>query len=101
MNSNSPQLDLFYNTTHIKGIDLLKRHQSARGQCVEIIRFFISNPKGYFTPFEVQQQADLMHYPITSIRRAINTLTEANLLIKTDVMKPGEYGADNHCWRLA
>jgi hypothetical protein len=95
------QLDIFYNTTKLKGKNLMKRQSGARGQCIEILRFFNSNPQGYFTPFEVQQQANLMHYPITSIRRAINTLTEANLLIKTDLMKPGEYGADNHCWRLA
>jgi hypothetical protein len=102
MSIETSQLDLFYNTTNINGNDLLKRQNHARGQCIEIIRFFSRNPQGYFTPFEVQQQIpSLMNCPITSIRRAINTLTEANLLIKTDVMKPGEYGADNHCWRLA
>jgi hypothetical protein len=38
--------------------------------------------------------------PITSIRRAINTLTGAGYLVKTDHMKEGEYGTANHSWKL-
>ena len=39
--------------------------------------------------------------PITSIRRAMNTLTKRGKLVKTDEMKEGEYGKPEHCWRLA
>jgi hypothetical protein len=94
------QLDIFYNTTHLSKEDLLKRKSAARGQCLEILKFFRENPAANFTPFEVQEYAALNHLPITSIRRAINTLTTAGLIVKTNTMKPGEYGANNHTWKL-
>jgi hypothetical protein len=95
------QLDLFYNTTHLPSDQLKKRKLDSNRQSNQILRFFSDNPKGCFTPFEVQEYGNFMHYPITSIRRAINTLTQAGLLVKTDVLKVGDYGAMNHTWRKA
>lgn len=94
------QLDLFYNTTHMSEKELRQRRIGAAGQCRAILKFFQDNPSGYFTPFEVQKYAGMPQTPITSIRRAINTLTLAGLLVKTDQMKIGEYGAVNHTWKL-
>jgi Fe2+ or Zn2+ uptake regulation protein len=96
-----PQLSIFYNTTHMSESELQIRRVAASRQNTLILRFFQDNPQGYFTPFEVQKYSTLNNTPITSIRRAINTLTDAGLLIKTDRMKEGEYGAQNHTWKLA
>jgi hypothetical protein len=95
------QLDLFYNTTHMAADQVKIRRQEAGRQSSQILRFFEENPNANFTPFEVQEHGNMMHYPITSIRRAINTLTQAGLLVKTDILKAGDYGAMNHTWRKA
>lgn len=95
------QLDIFYNTTHLSGDELKTRKISAGRQCSLILNFFKENPQGYFTPFEVAQYANLMGAPITSVRRAMNTLTQEGLLIKTDRMREGQYGVSNHTWKLA
>jgi hypothetical protein len=94
------QLDIFYNTTHMNPAELKIRKQIVGRQSEQILRFFRENPQGYFTPFEVQTYANMHGAPITSIRRAINTLTAAGMLVKTDHMKEGEYGAANHTWKL-
>ncbi|NLH53719.1 MAG: hypothetical protein GX459_12835 [Bacteroidales bacterium] len=96
----SIQLDLFYNTTSLGERELIQRKKEVRGQNEKILDFFRQNPGIYLTPFEVQKLAGLVTTPVTSIRRAINTLTAAGYLEKTDIMKPGEYGAINHTWRL-
>ena len=101
MNKEAKQLDMFYNTTMMGLTEITQRRQTASKQCWMILHFFKGNPEGNFTPFEVQKHANLQTYPITSIRRAINTLTGAGLLIKTNIMREGEYGAMNHTWKLA
>lgn len=95
------QLDIFYNTTHMTADELKVRRASANRQNQAILNFFKDNPAGFFTPFEVQQYSGLKSIPITSIRRAINNLTDAGFIVKTDKMRPGEYGAMNHTWTLA
>jgi Fe2+ or Zn2+ uptake regulation protein len=95
------QLDIFYNTTHLEGNELKTRRISAGRQCNLILNFFKENPQGYFTPFEVSQYCNLHGAPITSIRRALNTLTQEGFLVKTDRMREGDYGVQNHTWKLA
>lgn len=94
------QLDIFYNTTYLDPAELKLRKQIAGKQSQQILNFFRDNPQGLFTPFEVQTYANMHGAPITSIRRAINTLTNAGYLVKTDRMKEGEYGAQNHSWKF-
>jgi len=95
------QLDIFHNTIHLNGKELRQAKLTAAGQCRVIYDFFRGNPAQSFTPFDVQQHANMHRTPITSIRRAINTLTVNGLLIKTEVMREGQYGVKNHTWRLA
>lgn len=95
------QLDLFYNTNHLTDDQHRSCIENARKQNGRILGFFRDNPSGFFTPFEVQYLANLKHIPITSIRRAMNTLTRGGYLVKTDRMKEGEYGAPNHTWKKA
>ena len=44
---------------------------------------------------------EIKNIPLTSIRRAITSLTDRKYLIKTDIMRQGIYGKPEHCWRLA
>lgn len=95
------QLDIFYNTAHMESNELKHRRITADGQCRAILNFLKGSPQGYFTPFEVQTYTGMQRTPITSIRRALNTLTASGLIIKTEVMRDGEYGVQNHTWKLA
>jgi hypothetical protein len=95
------QLDIFYNTTHLNASELKIRRLNNAYQNGRILKFFEDNPAGYFTPFEVQFYSGLERTPITSIRRALSTLTSAGLIIKTDRLREGEYGALNHTWKKA
>jgi hypothetical protein len=98
---SASQLDLFYNTNHLSAAELKERRKDAEGQCKIILDFFKGNAQGVFTPFEVQMYAGMVKTPITSIRRALNTLTAAGKIVKTEIMRNGEYGVRNHTWKLA
>ncbi len=100
MSGSAVQLDIFYNTTHLTGNDLKIRRIKADAQSRLILAFFKMHPGELFTPFEVLKALNYDPMQITSVRRSITDLTNAGLLIKTDVMKQGELGSPNHCWRL-
>lgn len=95
------QLDLFYNTTGLTDAQVKKQKKKRKKQNERIYKFFFRHPKGYYTPFEVQMLAGMMYAPLTSVRRAINTLTRAGMIDKTTRKKPGGYGVPNYTWRLA
>ena len=93
-----PQLSLYFNTVPIGGSDLAEAEGRVGSQNREILEFFRSHPGREFTPFEVAEGTGIVA-PITSIRRAINTLTELGWLIKTGNTRPGPYGSANNTWR--
>ena len=97
---SASQLDLFYNTNHLSAAELKESRKDAEGQCKIILDFFKGNTQGVFTPFEVQLYAGMVKTPITSVRRALNTLTAAGKIVKTEIMRNGEYGVRNHTWKL-
>lgn len=94
------QLELYFNTTSLSGPSLTARKERIGGQNWKVLHYFKSHPEGYYTPFDVQSNLFWNEVPITSVRRAMTTLTELGYLVKTDVRKPGKYGDDNFCWRL-
>ena len=98
----SEQLSMYFNTTGLQGGELLEVKERIGGQNKLILDFFKRFNAGNYTPFEVQQSLSVTagrEIPITSIRRAMNTLTELGYLVKTDKMKPGAYGSMNHTWK--
>lgn len=99
--TDDAQLSLFFNTTRLRDKELRERMISTGRQNGIVLRFFLDNPRHDFTPFEVQEYANLQQTPITSIRRALTTLTSMGYLVKTNIMREGEFGAVNHTWRLA
>jgi len=90
----------FYNTNKETGSTLKKSHKKAANQQVIILNFFNFHPHGYFTPFDIQYRTRI-NAPITSIRRAMTNLEGDKKIIKTGKMKPGQYGKQNHTWKLA
>ena len=89
----------YYNTTHLEGVELEKLIENAKNETVKILAFFRSNPGERYTPFEIQTILK-SPAPITSIRRAISTLTKEGYLIKTTYRKAGPYNTLNYTWKL-
>jgi hypothetical protein len=96
----------YYNTTGQIGIALETEQNNAMNMDERIHLIFIAqsvNESMYLlTPHRVHEILTNAgyNYPITSVRRSINTLTKRDVLIKTNLMKTGGYGKPNHCWRL-
>ena len=92
----------YYNTVHETGEELSTSHKKVIKQDDIILRIFYLYPSQYYTPFDVQSilmDTYSKDYPITSIRRSINTLTNKEHLIKTSSQKQGKYGKKNYCWK--
>jgi dihydrodipicolinate synthase/N-acetylneuraminate lyase len=89
----------YYNTTNQSGIALQQSQAAAVTQEELILWHFQQRPNVELTPWEVSSLLK-DHPPITSVRRAISNLTQANKLQKTDTKKDGPYGKPSYCWRL-
>lgn len=89
---------MYYNTNRESG-DQLNRSRATNGtQNEEILHFLTNNPSG-LSPTELKIVIN-NRWPITSIRRALSTLTKAGKLTKTDELRMGEYGKYEHVWRI-
>ena len=77
---------MYYNTTNEEGEDLRESWTKTATQDELILALFKENPNQSFTPNEIQHLCDTCdrNWPITSIRRTINTLTKSGNLTKTD-----------------
>ena len=90
----------YYNTTNEEGIHLKNAWDKVRKQDLRILSLFKHHGKTmHLSPWDVQRQLK-DNLPITSIRRAMNTLTKDKLLEKTDLKMKGPYGKPSYCWRL-
>jgi hypothetical protein len=95
----------YYNTLGKAGQDLYGSVKMAKNQEELILDFFKNNPGSLYTPPDVHDtiwppQVDTKRPPITSIRRAITSLTKKGELRKTAVRIMGPEGERNHCWTL-
>ena len=91
---------MYFNTVPIEGKELDQAFKKSGGQNRLILDFFSRHRDRDFTPFEVADNCGITA-PITSVRRAINTLTDLGWLIKTGNTRPGPYGTQNNTWRYA
>lgn len=93
------QLD-FFNTISLTGDQLKECRQNTMTQNERVLNIFKEYQKP-FTPFQVHdiyRQIYHTNTPITSIRRAITSLTCEGKLTKTPNMKIEEYGKPNYYW---
>jgi hypothetical protein len=88
----------FFNTTKERGKALQEYIDKARGQNLEVLSFFMDRPYEEYTPSNVHQMLNF-EGPLTSIRRAMTTLTKDGYLIKTDNKRIGIWGRPEHTWK--
>ena len=88
----------YFNTTNEKGEELKRNHAKAITQNQRIFNIYNAE-RVPLTPYDIYiMMGD--GTPITSIRRAINTLTAEDKLIKTNIKRKGMYGKLNYAWEL-
>ena len=89
----------YYNTNIEAGLVLTNSQRIALNQNQLVLEVFTQNANIGFTPDEVH---DIVpgYGPITSIRRAISTLTKDGKLTKTEELRKGMWGKQTHVWRL-
>ena len=93
-------LGQYFNTIGLKGKELKVREFRTGTQNKLILDCFKERPGMELTPFEVRVMTHQIYTPITSIRRAMTTLTDMGYLVKTQTRKLGEYGELNYTWKL-
>jgi hypothetical protein len=90
----------FFNTTNERGKKLVKNVLKAQAQDEIILSYFKKKKALPLSPTQVWNALFTINTPITSVRRAINTLTKRNLLVKTNIKRIGNYGREEYCWKL-
>lgn len=94
----------FFNTTSLSGCALVEATVRAYKQDDIILSIFQEYPSIRFTPFDIQSNVKRIYgkdYPITSVRRGINTLTSEGFLTKSEKAEgKGIYKMPNHRWQL-
>jgi Fe2+ or Zn2+ uptake regulation protein len=95
-------LNKYFNTTSLSGAKLKEAKIKAGSQNALILELFRAYPGISLSPTEVEGHLayKLRHAPLTSIRRALTTLTDLGYLVKTSEQRMGRYGAKEGCWRL-
>lgn len=90
----------FHVNSPMESKEVVKGTKVAKGQERVIMRFFKKHPDSRFTPPEVQEATGLK-CPLTSVRRAITTLTRKGKLKKCVLKRrKGKFGLKNCTWRL-
>jgi Fe2+ or Zn2+ uptake regulation protein len=89
---------MYYNTNKESGETLKKSRNKAQTQNEMIFKILGDEPEG-LTPYQIHVKADLL-WPITSIRRALSTLTKAGKLTKTDELRLGPWKKNEHVWKI-
>jgi len=91
---------IYYNTTNEKGEQLKESTKKTGNQYERILAFFKKNDTQLLTPPQIRGYVFGNSVPLTSVRRAVTDLTNDGKLTMTQVMRKGEYGKLNHCWKL-
>jgi len=92
----------YYNTNENAGIYLREAWTQTAKQDELILQLFVDNPTQGYSPEDVESRClDLgKEWPITSVRRAMSTLTKQGKLTKTSELQQSSYGKNAHLWRL-
>lgn len=94
--------DAFYNTINLEAKELEKAEQDALTQEQRILRFFIQfRQGGSMAPSAVHDRVFDKDCPLTSVRRAMSSLTKRGDLIKSGAMIIGPYGKPEHLWTVS
>lgn len=90
----------YFNTTHEAGAELAEAVNAAKAQDAVVLGLFRASGEP-LSPSAVWRCCLAVghHWPLTSVRRAITTLTERALLVRTDCKVVGHYGRREHQWQ--
>ncbi len=93
------QLSIFFNTVHLSGNKLYDAVRNIKKQNERIYQIMKLSGKK-LSPFDVHEEYEQIFSPtpITSIRRAMTTLTDDGRLYKLAEMTNEKYGKPNHLW---
>lgn len=89
----------FFNTTKLSGADLKYSVEAAVNQNECVLRFFIQHRGRSFTPIEVYERMG-QGILLTSVRRALTTLTKQGRLTRTNQKVKERHGAVNYKWTI-
>lgn len=89
---------MYYNTTNLAGAELQEARSGAENQDAVVLKIFQRKEAG-LTASEAWRMAR-QRWPLTSVRRSINTLTNIGKLEKTAVKRVGYYGKKEYVWRI-
>ena len=100
---------MYYNTTNEEGSELLNSRTKTLTQDELILEIYQIHEEHDIDRFGLSPEVVRWtceefygkNWPITSIRRSINTLTKSGKLTKTSRLKKGPYGKREHLWKLA
>ena len=91
---------MYYNTTNEVGHNIVKARDNALKQEDRVLAVFKAFPKKPLSPWVVKGKMGTRS-PITSIRRAINSLAKIGKLKKTHTKLMGPFGKPSYCWKLS
>jgi len=95
--NQDPVTEAYFNTVSVKGEDLKERHKKVGKQNADILA--VMQELKSATPSQVHSRMNTKA-PLTSFRRAINTLTADGYLVKTEEKVMGPFGHPEHVWKL-
>ena len=89
----------YFNTNTERGATLAESHKRAQRQEAEVLRIFRNCRPNFLAAHEVHARlgSDIL---LTSVRRAITSLTSEGKLVKQRFMVPGPYGKKVYVWGL-
>ena len=87
-----------FRTDHFTSEQIVYLNEKATDQEKEIGWFYRNNPEVAIGPGRLHEKLQLP-WPLTSTRRAINNLTDAGILVKTDRTSEGIFGKPEYLWR--
>ncbi len=94
--------DSFYNTISLAGKELDEAQQKALTQEQRVLRWFVRQGGDYQCgPTKVHDSVFDKEIPLTSVRRAMTSLTRRGDLVKSHAMITGTYGKPEHLWMVA
>ena len=96
--------DSFYNTINLEARELSEAQQNALTQEQRILRFAIRfhGQNSSFAPSAIARSVfEGEGVPITSVRRAMTSLTKRGDLLKSAMMIVGPYGKPEHLWTVS
>lgn len=90
---------MYYNTTNETGAQLNLYREQARNQGERIIQVMRDNPHTFYGASDLYKA--LRNAPLTSVRRALNTLNRRNEIEKTGLKQRGMFGRNEWTYKLA